>query len=281
MEANKLLNEMRSAYNTGAFSIEKSESFLRSIYTYRLSAPAINKSDITIKVIDRNTGYSPTVGFSIKSELGSSPTLLNAGRTTNFIYRILKHSPNLVSETNSIYRTRNGREHIDVKGRILRIVNESDDLVFDRMENQIFNSNLVLIDSYMDDILAETLLYYYRDGITYCRDMVEKLEKENPMKYDNVHAYSYKYKKFLTAIALGMKPASPWDGIDESTGGYIIVTREGNVVAYHIHNRNHFEDYLLNNTKYDTASTARHNFGTAYEENGHAYIKLNLQVRFI
>lgn len=113
-----------------------------------------------------------------------------------------------------------------------------------------------------------------------CREMVQKLELENPMNYGNVNAYKYKFKKFLTAVALGMKPATVWDGIDEATGGYIVVTNEGNVLAYHIYNRNYFEEYLLNNTKYETASTSRHDFGTVYRENGEDFIKLNLQVRF-
>ena len=123
------------------------------------------------------------------------------------------------------------------------------------MNNQIFEDNLVLIDSNMDKIIAETLLYFYKDGISNCKEMVEKLEKENPMNYGNVNAYRYKLKKFLTAIALGMKPATVWDGLDEATGGYIVVTKEGNVLAYHIYNRNYFEEYLLKNTKYETAST--------------------------
>ena len=110
--------------------------------------------------------------------------------------------------------------------------------------------------------------------------MVEKLEKENPMNYGNVNAYRYKLKKFLTAIALGMKPATVWDGLDEATGGYIVVTKEGNVLSYHIYNRNYFEEYLLSNTKYETASTSRHDFGEVYSENGEDFIKLNLQVRF-
>lgn len=148
------------------------------------------------------------------------------------------------------------------------------------MENRTFSDNLILIDSFMDKILAETLLYFYRDGINHCREMVQKLELENPMNYGNVNAYKYKFKKFLTAVALGMKPATVWDGIDEATGGYIVVTNEGNVLAYHIYNRNYFEEYLLNNTKYETASTSRHDFGTVYRENGEDFIKLNLQVRF-
>ena len=38
---------------------------------------------------------------------------------------------------------------------------------------------------------------------------------------------------------------------------------------------------ILNNTKLETASSTRHGFGEIYEESGHLYINLNLQIRFI
>ena len=212
--------------------------------------------------------------------MGSSPTLLNAGKTTNFVYRISHNYPDLVRETNEIYKVSGGKNHTDVRGRINKIIEENGQLKYWKMNNQVFGDNLVLIDSNMDKIIAETLLYFYKDGISNCDEMVDKLERENPMKYGNVNAYKYKFKKFLTAVALGMMPATVWDGIDETTGGYIVVTKEGNVLAYHIYNRNYFEEYLLKNTKYETASTSRHDFGEVYSENGEDFIKLNLQVRF-
>lgn len=105
----------------------------------------------------------------------------------------------------------------------------------------------------MDNIIDKIILYFYRDNISNCIYMVQKLELENLMNYGNVNVYRHKFKKFLTAIALGMRPATVWDGIDEAIGGYTIVTREGNVLAYNIYNRNYFEEYLLKNTKYETA----------------------------
>ena len=55
--------------------------------------------------------------------------------------------------------------------------------------------------------------------------------------------------------------------------------RQCSCISY-IYNRNYFEEYLLKNTKYETASTSRHDFGEVYSENGEDFIKLNLQVRF-
>lgn len=279
-EAEKLLTEIKNKKAKGTFEVVDTERFMEKILCYKLSAPAKDKSDITIEIIDINTGYKPVVGFSIKSELGSAPTLLNAGKTTNFIYKIIHNYNNLLKEANAIYRVSGEKNHTDLRGRINKIIEVNGRLNYWKMNNQIFEDNLVLIDSNMDKIIAETLLYFYKDGISDCDKLVEKLEFENPMKYGNVNAYRYKFKKFLTAVALGMKPGSIWDGIDEATGGYIIVTKEGNVLAYHIYNRNSFEEYLLKNTKYETASTSRHEFGEVYSDDGEEYINLNLQIRF-
>lgn len=253
---------------------------MNKILCYRLSAPAMDKSDITMELMDIHTGYRPKVGFSIKSELGSLPTLLNAGKTTNFIYKVKHNYPNMLREANTIYRVSGGRNHTDVRGRIAKIIEENGTLEYYDMNNQIFKDNLVLIDTSMDKIVAATLLYFYKDGISDCEAMVNRLEQDNPMSYGNVNAYRYKFKKFLTAVALGMKPATVWNGLDEATGGYIIVTRSGDVLAYHIYNRNYFEEYLLKNTKYETASTSRHAFGDVYTDSGEDFIQLNLQVRF-
>lgn len=46
------------------------------------------------------------------------------------------------------------------------------------------------------------------------------------MNYGNINAYRYKFEKFLTAVALGLKTTTIWDGIDEANGGYIIVTKQ-------------------------------------------------------
>ncbi|MDE6258952.1 MAG: HpaII family restriction endonuclease [Muribaculaceae bacterium] len=45
--------------------------------------------------------------------------------------------------------------------------------------------------------------------------------------------------------------------------------------------RNELEDYLFNNTYFDTPSIKRYNFGYIYTSNSEDLIKLNLQVRFI
>jgi len=279
MESKFLFEEIKNYKKAkGTFSVEKTETFMSEIECFKIKAPSNDKSDIKIEITDIYTGYSPTVGFSIKSKLGSPSTLLNAGKTTNFIYKVSCSQMEIFEKINEIY---NSKGHTDVRGRIKHILNNNGKIKYYDMENKTFKDNLILVDSLMNNIIAETLLYFYRDGITECKKMIKKLEEENPFNYGNINAYSYKFKKFLASAALGMKPATEWQGIDEVSGGYIIVTKQGDVVAYHIYNRNYFEEYLLNNTKYEVPSTSRHNFGSVYEVDGEKYINLNLQVRFL
>lgn len=100
--------------------------------------------------------------------------------------------------------------------------------------------------------------------------------------YPREGLYEYKLKKFLCSVALGMRPSEHWNGYDEANGGYVIVKYNGDVVAYHIYNRDAFETYLLNNTKFERGSTSKHKFASVYSEpDGKMYVKLNLQIRFI
>ncbi|EKU71180.1 HpaII family restriction endonuclease [Selenomonas sp. F0473] len=280
-EARYLLDELRGATRGSSLAFERTEAFARRMFVFRLAEPPANKSDIVVHLLDVHTGYRPIVGFSIKSELGDSPTLLNAGKTTNFIYRVSDAAILSLAEEQSNYGRAGEKRRAELREKIANLIREGRVFSYFGMEKKVFRDNLLLIDSNMDRIIAETLLYYYRDGISLCSDMVKRLELEDPLSFGNIHAYAYKFKKLLSAVALGMRPATVWNGEDEATGGYIVVTREGEVVAYHLYNRNYFENYLLAHTRYETASTGRHGFGDLYEEDGDSYMKLNLQIRFV
>ena len=78
-----------------------------------------------------------------------------------------------------------------------------------------------------------------------------------------------------------MKPATMWTGIFEANGGYLVVKEDGDVLCYHIYNRNEFEDYLLNTSFIDTPSSGRHRFGVVETIADKQIFKLNLQIRFI
>lgn len=271
-KANYLLN--RIVQGSNSFEIEEIKEYVNGIRVTKIKAPSTDTTDITLRIEDINTGFKNNVGFSIKSELGNPPTLLNAGETTNFIYRIKGINHDQMEEINAIDSKNK------IKDRIAKIKEYGGSLEYYDMNHKGFKRNLIMIDSMMPALMGDALLYFYETDDRNCKNIVEKLGERDPLGYGETVIYSYKFKKFLCSCALGMKPAKSWDGIDEANGGYIIVKSNGEILAYHIYNRNMFEQYLLDYTYFERASTTRHKYMSLYEKNGDMYVKLNLQVRF-
>lgn len=258
-----------------SFSIEESQNFMYEINCRRLSAKSTEKSDIIMKIHDVRTGYEPICGFSIKSELGSPPTLINSSKATNFKFKVENISESETAIINSI------ETKTKIKDRMSVLFSSKHNIIFESTSNIIFDNNLIKLDTLMPQILANALVYFFRDGISNCKKIIEKLEHENPLNYPVAGIYEYKFKKFLCASALGMMPSKLWSGKDEASGGYIIVRSDGEVLAYNLYNRDAFEDYLLNQTKFEKGSISKHDYANVYFESNNYYINLNLSIRFI
>lgn len=259
----------------GAFNIPETRNFMQHISCKKVKADSRTKSDIYIKIHDSKTGLEPKVGFSIKSRLGGRSTLLNPGKTTNWIYELKGNiSREDISEFNKMKRFRKKFSFLTNKGITLR---------YNSMNSDVFEQNLMLIDTMMPELVSELLLIRYSQSISGMCELVKKLEQKNPLGFpanEEYKFYKFKVKRLLCDIALGMVPATPWNGYYEASGGYIIVKENGMVVCYHIYNKNKLEEYLFNNTNFDTASTSRYDFGKIYSKNGGHYLKLNAQIRF-
>lgn len=268
-----LLTPQRSK---GAFELPEIWSFAEQIHCVTLKATSTDKADIHITVHDARTGSTPTLGFSIKSQIAGASTLLNASLATSIVYRLV--GPLLTPEqcnTFSLNGTfRNRFAYLDSLGGQLQ---------YDSL-HPTFAANLALVDSRMPELLASLVERYYRGRGTTISELTELCVCDNPLSVIPTTAatfYPYKVKELLTNIALGMVPATLWNGHYAATGGFIIVKRDGDVLCYHIYNRNEFREYLFKNTKFDTPSTSRHGFGTIKNDTYGQYIELNAQIRFI
>lgn len=271
-QADRLLSEI--ATHSGSFELEDVAKFANGIKVTKIKAPSTDTTDISMQIEDIHTNYIRNVGFSIKSEIGNAPTLLNAGLTTNFIYKVTGISSAQANEINTIdTRTK-------IKDKMSKIAEYGGNIEYCGMNHDGFKRNLIMVDSSMPEIVGNMRLYFYTEDVKECDKLVDMLGDRDPLGYGDAMMYTYKFKKFLCSCALGMKPAKPWDGLDEANGGYIIVKADGEILAYHIYNRNFFEQYLLDNTILERASTSRHDYMSLYEENGEMFIKLNLQIRF-
>lgn len=274
--ADELYNAIINA-DTPSFSVDETETFLDRIFINTLKARSTDKADIRMKIHDINSGIESVQGFSIKSRLGSPSTLINAGKTTNFLYEVVGSINDSVANEFNICSKK-------FKEKFQYLQSQNCGLKFIKADHGVFESNLLLLDGSLPEICAYMLVDYYQNGINKIADSLRNISERNPLNFNLENGqpfYEYKFKKLLTECALGMLPSAPWDGTADATGGYIIVREDGEVLCYHLFNRNEFENYLVNNTRFETASTSRHEFGSIYKENGKYYLKLNLQVRFI
>lgn len=159
------------------------------------------------------------------------------------------------------------------------------DLSYYDAYNQKFKCNISITDSSMPEIVSEMLLQYFLGKAKTVMDALQIMEKENPCKFDigfGHKYYEYKIKKLLVDMALGMTSTKCWDGKYDATAGYIIVKENGDFVCLHNRNINHFENYLLRNTEFETPSSSEDkcDYGKIYVKNQETFIKLCLQIRF-
>lgn len=269
-----IFDEMKGS-STTTFEILTAEEAMKNLHCSQIKASSGRKADLVIVLHDKKSPTFPELGFSIKSMLGSPSTLLNASGATNFIFNIVENADN---------KMKSSEESATVRDKTKYIYETGGNIEFAGMDSEVFRKNLRKIDSNFPDIIAEIIKHYYNGKGTKISDLVNCLaeDKEFCEKLDfTSNDFVFKVKRFLSDVALGMTPQKEWDGHTKAHGGYIIVKENGEIICYHLYNRDEFEEYLFNNTKLDTPSTTRHKFGFYYNEDGKKKIKYNLQIRFI
>lgn len=275
-ESANLLAEIKSRHNR-SFEIPNTESFMNQIGCTKLKAPSNDKADIHIVIHDLRTNMTPLLGFSIKSQLGSASTLLNASSATNITYKVMGGNidEKQISEINSIESHLSRMQALSDKGYWLEYYD---------IDNPTFKNNLLFLDSCMPQFIADCLTINSMPNTTSSiKEAVAKVAKKNTLKFsgsDVESFYAHKMKVLLLDAALGMTPSKEWIGRYDANGGYLVVRKDGEIVCYHFYNRNDVEDYLYNNTRFERASRSRYGFGFLYKDGEETFIKLNLQIRF-
>ncbi len=264
----------------GGINIDGVEELFEKLHLQSLSDAQGNTTDIKLVIYDPVLQSKPRLGFSIKSYIGNKPTLFNANKSSNFIYRI---APDLSEEQVLEINQMGGYTE-----RINWLVENGYSLIYCKVNNPVFQRNLELIDSRLPEIWSHLLIKRFASKARTVQELTEYLDNEDPCKFDlgsTQGFYTYKIKRLLVDAALGMKAATPWKGLFDATGGYIAVRKDGELLCYHIYNWNDFQEYLFKHTKIDLPSSSRHGYGIVEEasevgENSGYYIKLNFQIRF-
>jgi DNA (cytosine-5)-methyltransferase 1 len=204
------------------------------------------KTDIIVTTEDSFDHVRTVGGFSIKSHIGSSPTLFNCSSTSGFVYRVVGCNEE-------------GMHLLNYKGGFLDIIKsikETYSLEYAGCRNPIFEQNIRMIDWRMDDILSHAMLMIagYQEGLgtSAMVDVCKALAAQNPLGARNPDFfYETKLKCFLFASFAGMTATKEWNGRKKLTGGYIDVDREGELLYYRAISDDIFENYLFRHTYFD------------------------------
>lgn len=267
---------------TRTFKVPILQDFLNGLGIITLKASSQEKSDLNIEVFDFKTETSKDFSFSVKSYLGSPPTVLNASQSTNFLYEIKGISNEQLDELNSI----EGNSWL--KRRMGQLMegerNNLYSVDFIETSDKNFGNNLKLIDSNFPYIVSEILIDFYSNkGVSDIDILTERLIDRNPLNISsNVKKIFYKSKviELIKAATFGMMPSKEWDNQYDVTGGVLTVKKDGDVLCHHIfYGKDSLDEYLYKNTKLETPSSTRYNMGKFIYENGKVYFTLNLQIR--
>ncbi len=250
----------------------KAAKFLSRLNIDGIKADSQKKQDIVLKISDVRAGTAPTCGFSIKSYLGKAPTLLNSsGDCTNFLYEAEGISVDEIEKLNELDK---------IESIIQAIEEQGGKLIFKGCCRDVFSMNLEQIDTSAEKILGELVRLHYSGKGKSIKEVTGLLMEANPFQFLNPRTYKMVVKRLLDTVALGMTPGRDWNGETDRTNGIIIVKTDGEVVTYHIYNRDAFKQYLYMQTRFERPSRTRHKYGKLYVESGKVCIKLALQIRF-
>lgn len=263
------------------FEVKILEEFFSDIGIKNLKSPSDSKSDISMEIKDLKLEVNKILEYSIKSYLGSKPTILNSSMHTNFEYEISDINSEDILKIESINKSNNSKW---IKKR-MKFILENYNVKFNRVNSNTFDRNLKLIDTNLDIILAELLLLYYaNEKLSSIADLLEELKIKDPLNIKDKGLLDIFYNKkildFVKASAFGMVPSEDWDGEYSVNGGMLIVLNDGQVIVYHIqYDLKNLNMYLFNQTKLETPSHTRYGMTDIYKKGDKYYFTLNLQIR--
>lgn len=277
----------------------KYTEYLEHIGRTSLKASSKDTPDIWLKLPDIRNAIDKPLGYSIKSDISTHPaTIFNSSAASNVIYEITGDiDTQKIAVLRSLlkYSVKERHYYPDSGARIAKFKDYrlglkyvhcdtfkryGDELVFKK--EYTFEKNLCMIDTRMPEILAAMVSDMYFNKIYNMNELVYRLNRNDPLNVaptSDYPFYSKKVKDMLVAMTLSMVAGTIWDGSEGTNGGIIIVKEDGDLVCYHIFDRNDFKEFLLCNMSFEISSNTRHFSTYIWEEGGKYYLSLAVQVR--
>lgn len=276
--AEVILDLMKSTGGSDTLEVpEGLEAFLDTINIYDLEAKTEDRTDFSVAFWHPE---APLTGFNVRCRLSSMNPLLDGGRTANLKLEQsgIKFATPTVNKVNALPES-----PTEVTERMLMIERLGGILKYSDVADRVFRCNLLMIDLHFPRVLAEMVRLMHLDGIARVNELTDRIKEINPLKIKdeliNKHGfYEFKMKQFLLALALGMRPAKIYNGMDSAVEGILLVNAEGEVLCYHKSERRTFADFLYLNTRFEKGSVDKDKYGLLEKENGVYYFRLNVKI---
>ena len=277
MASNVLLELLKTVSGDSVEVPDEIEVFLDAVKIFNLEAKTEDRTDFHIAFWHPE---APLSGFNVRCRLSPMNPLLDGGRTANLKFEQsgIKFANPTVNKVNALPES-----PTEVAERMMMIERLGGVLKYADVADRVFRCNLLMIELHFPRRLAEMTRLLHLDGIARISELTERIKEINPLKIKDElitknNFYEYKMKQFLLALALGMRPAKIYTGLDSAVEGFFYVDANGEILCYHKSEREIFADFLYQNTRLEKGPVEKDKYGFLEKENGVYYFKLNVKI---
>ena len=161
----------------------------------------------------------------------------------------------VLTSLDSLDHTMNNLNYFDSFKDIISQIKRDYQLELVGCKNEAFAQNISVVDSQMEEILSTAVLIhsgFYGESTNEVKSIGNILSTINPINLRNPQIfYTAKLKELLFDSFAGMTASTIWNGRKKITGGYIDVSRNGEMLYYRAISDDVFCNYLLNYTYFD------------------------------
>ena len=253
------------------------ELFLRSLGLESLKAASTKKADLQARVMDGFVGSLITRNYSVKTLISGEPSLSNGSGACYIDYALSGFDEASAAAVNSI-ATR--AWVMDRTRAVLELCGNTPPAPV--VVNRTFRRNLLKCHWRAPEAVGYTVLYGNTIKGKRLPDAIAKAREVNPAGWlaDELDDYEDAVRKYLWAVVFDMTPATPWMGPSQ-VDGYLLATKDEEVLAYQVSRQRSFENYLLAHSSYDMPSTSRGaRIGEVFEREGAWFFRLPCVVKY-
>ena len=267
----QLLNELMTERPVGSFNSDIGELILQKLGIEK-EFQSNGRQDLRIIVRDLLSGNDEELTVFVKSWMGASPTLLNASNATNIRYQILTQRPELKNpESQSSSPTE----------LVQMVVSHGWPVKFDSMNDKL-QENLEGIDPELPKFMASALFSSYSGIDRDVENVIRATIEQDPLGLGLSGLQDRFIKSFdllLQEVCAGMTATKKSIRKTEQRLGIIEVDKAGVPRLIEIISNSEFESYLYSNSKFDSPSRKKFNYGYLIEIDGKIFLDLNFQIR--